>query len=670
MAKKAKAIDRGVKILDSELSRNLLLAILSLDALVIFAIQLTRSSTSESWDKAVYFSTVTLGGILFLAKLVSPKISKLKFSVASLLILIIGLVSIEKHGTQTTRGVDVSHLLWLGFGPWVALLALILVPYVKSIYAWDDLGNKSKFSIKALATIAAIFVIPALWQGGSSIIDRDSSEYVLNETLSVAAGHFPYVDFIPQYGSLYAWLLAPFSHFLNADQLVTLSFYLMSTGTIIALSLGVFLVHKALGKRSLSLAILLTIPFASLAQFPGRKVFSGTIFSLFSQLPIRLLPGLFLGYLVTIALCGGRTPKTQLRIKLAISFIAGLNLWINQDFALLAGVISLALLLFYEKSLRLGLFYISSFLVGLAIYPAIMFTQGLKVNFHFIGFFVLQYKNGFMAEPIITPGPVLVILPIIIALVGASFFVLFREKFSGTTIQDEQRPALIISAYFSTWTLLGFAYYLNRSYASGQMQILFLPLAIGSASFFAYLNPRDGSAIVWRGIDFFKKATWAKSRIFPNINNIVVALVMALPLATIIAFPSPAIEVNRLTSASPDHVWPKLGIEKLIHDSSIVLKYAEQENLKIAFYGASGNYVELRTGIASANILNSPWDMPITQTALNTGCQRLFEVNPDLLLLGDEGPALFKFQNQTLCSKYAFFAIPGVDSMRVARKVN
>ena len=670
MAKKIKISSKVIKFSDIDLSRNLFLSIITINALIVFALQLIRTSTSENWDKAVILTAVSFGALIFFARLFSPKILPNRLSLLSLVVLVIGILSIEKHGTQTTRGVDVSDLLWLGFGPWVAFVALFLVPFVASIYSWDNLGKKLKLSINVLAIAITVFVIPAIWQGGASIIDRDSSEYVLNETLSVSAGHFPYVDFIPQYGTMYAWILAPFSGLLTADQLVTLSFYLMSFGTIIAIGLGVFLAHRALGKRSVALAVLLTIPFTSLAQFPDREVYSGTIFSLFSQLPIRLLPGLFLGYLVTVALCGGKSLQAQMRLKIFISFIAGLNLWINQDFALLAGLVSLVFLIFYESKFKSVFFYIFSFLIGIAIYPALMLVAGFKVNFKFIGFFAVQYKDGFMAEPIITPGPVLIILPITVALVGASYFLVIRERFNRISLDDQQRLAVLTSAFFSTWSLLGFAYYLNRSYASGQMQILFLPLAIASASLFAYLNPRDGSTVNWKGIEFFKIASWSKSKVFPNLSNIVVGLVMALPLATIVAFPNPNIEIDRLTSSSPNHVWPKPGIEKLIQDSAIVLKYAEQNNLKVAFFGASGNYVELRTGVPSANILNSPWDMPVTQTTLDTGCQRLLDVNADLLLVGEEGPSLFRFQNQTLCAKYAFVSIPELSPARAARKIN
>ncbi|NCX25353.1 MAG: hypothetical protein EBX13_06250, partial [Proteobacteria bacterium] len=84
-------------------------------------------------------------------------------------------------------------------------------------------------------------------------------------------------------------------------------------------------------------------------------------------------------------------------------------------------------------------------MIGIGIYPALMLIAGFKVNFKFIGFFAVQYKDGFMAEPIITPGPVLIILPITVALVGASYFLVIRERFNRITLDDQQRLAVLTS---------------------------------------------------------------------------------------------------------------------------------------------------------------------------------------------------------------------------------
>jgi hypothetical protein len=67
--------------------------------------------------------------------------------------------------------------------------------------------------------------------------------------------------------------------------------------------------------------------------------------------------------------------------------------------------------------------------------------------------------------------------------------------------------------------------------------------------------------------------------------------------------------------------------------------------------------VETETGISSAMILNSPWDLVISQKAVNISCDRLNSLNPDILVLSAESKNLFTFKgpdnnNNTLCSTY------------------
>jgi hypothetical protein len=165
--------------------------------------------------------------------------------------------------------------------------------------------------------------------------------------LTIAAGHFPYVDFIPQYGTLYAWLIAPLKGYLDVDSLVTVSLYMMSIGALVAIAIGVWISYQAMNRRSLGLAILLVVPLTSIAQFPNRDVYSGTIYALLSQLPLRILPGMLLGLFLFKTII-----KNQSEIstsKIVLSFFAGLTIWINQDFAILSGLITIFFLIFYIK---------------------------------------------------------------------------------------------------------------------------------------------------------------------------------------------------------------------------------------------------------------------------------------------------------------------------------
>ena len=69
------------------------------------------------------------------------------------------------------------------------------------------------------------------------------------------------------------------------------------------------------------------------------------------------------------------------------------------------------------------------------------------------------------------------------------------------------------------------------------------------------------------------------------------------------------------------------------------------------------------------NILNSPWDIPVTQTTIKTGCEAIFAYDPEILLIGVEGHALFKFKDNTLCDAYQYIAVPGFPDGTFAQKI-
>jgi hypothetical protein len=139
----------------------------------------------------------------------------LMLNFTSLIILFYGIYKIEYH--NKINGVDINKILWFGFGPQLFILVIALIPIIFKIFTWDSLPKLYKITLRSVAVIASILTIFAVWQGGSSLMEPDSPEYVVNELLAIPSGNIPYVDFIPQYGILFTILLSPFSHLLSPN---------------------------------------------------------------------------------------------------------------------------------------------------------------------------------------------------------------------------------------------------------------------------------------------------------------------------------------------------------------------------------------------------------------------------------------------------------------------
>ena len=615
--------------------------------LFILSIQLLRSGDkSESWDKGAFALSAILG-LVFMLRFLQKRFSSgsnVILSICASSIFVLGILGVERH--DRINGVDLSPILWLGFGPGVLIALAALIPSIFSIYRWEGLPRWIRYSLSALAGLITMGLIPAAWQGGASIIDTYHSEYVINENLAVSAGHLPYVDFIPQYCTLFSWLIAPFKSMLTPDGLVTLSLYLMSTAAIAAVLIGVYLVYKGTNKRSLTLSILLVIPFTSIAQFPGRDVFSGTIYSLLSQLPIRLLPTLLISLLLISMLS---KKKDHMAILSMIGLFSGFSIWLNQDFAFIGGFLALSFLFVFQNSMKSKLTALGSYGLGFSLYPVLMRAFGEQVNLSFVGFFVTQYQNGLMAEPIITPGPVLIILPLIATVAAISTGLLLRERFSTYQIPDHLRIAVLTASFFSLWSAAGFAYYLNRSYASGQMQILFLPLSVALANFIYFILELDGDS-KWSARSFFKAETWRKTRLKNSLVSLTLAIAMALPLASTVAFPQPNIELKRLTQGVPGHTWPKK--EHAQFRTEVNKMVSSEEDMY--YFGTSGNYYELSLGLRSLNVFNSPFDLTISELIVEQACFKIRDSGATQIILNDEGIAIAQaFSEKSLCGVYS-----------------
>lgn len=631
---------------------------------LIFAIQLVRGSNSESWDRLIYLSSILLAVIITISR--AKLFSNTALMALGAVSLAIGVIGVEKHGTETTSGVDVSNMLWLGFG-WVVFLALLFTTF---LYLKFYFREEWPIWLRTLGVLAFLYstslALLAAWQTTSSIIDNYHSEYVINEALAVPAGHIPYVDFIPQYGLLFSFLLKPFSKHLNPDELVNALYFMCYGSILITLFIAILLVRSNLSKKSWIVATLWVVPFTCLAHLPNRQGYSGTIFSLISQIPVRIFPGMIIAILTISALARLNTfsrKKSNLQIAF-VSFLSGLGFWINQDFVLLSGLICVAMIIFFSKNLKLSFVSLAGYIFGVLTYPLFVQLSGNTVQFKYVGFFAVQYGGAFMAEEIITPGPVLIVLPVIVSLAAYAFSIYIKTAKLEKTLSSEDYRRTLTITFFSVWCVGGFLYYLNRSYASGQMQILFLPLSIALASF-AHLS-------FWK--EYFLKTSLTRESNQKRVNYKVIfpvisAMLFALPFATVVASSDPRIEWKRISTSPEGHTWPKENSKEAISIWGELQKDSSIRMSEVAYFGASGNYVELMTGVTSINILNSPFDIPVTPVTIQTGCDAIFKYNPEYLIVGIEGRSLFRFENNTLCNRYQFVNYGNLPLGTVAKRI-
>jgi hypothetical protein len=636
----------------------------------IVIIQLSRGSAqSEGPDKAIYILSILVAGIFLIAGLTKGSFARGKFfyGISAIALIGIGIIGVEQH--DPINGVILSNRLWLGFGPFVLILTVLFATIIFKVLEWTSLSKIWKSIISVILFLNLVFVVPSFWQNSKTVIDADHSEYVINEILSPLNGKWPYSDFIPQYQTFYGFLFKPFSGSMNSEQVSNLIMIFLTILSFAAIIIGVFLAWLAIDKKSVILALGLVVPFTSLTQFPTREGYHGSIAALLSGLPIRVFPGLAL-LLALILILSKFKSRIDLKRYIALAILgvfAGLVAWQSQDFGIAAVITAFIVITLAGSTKLLDLNSLGTFALGFVpgfmIYPIVASISGYPINFNYFLFFARQFGSGFGAERIRTPGPVLLILPLIVLLVVIHGIYLYKSKTNSSPKQDYFVNSLI-GFSLSLWSFAGFTYYLNRSYASGQMQILFLTLSISLAALVGIFL-KSPEIVVAKGLIFSKENRKNKNFIW----LLPFALIFSLPFATLILTPNPKIELTRIDEGSTTPRWPKATIIASVSDAKIAAKYAKENNLTIGFFGASAAYVEKETGVQSLSILNSPFDLGMSQQTVEVSCRYINKINPDVIVASVEGASLFQFEGKTLCNTYIQKDITGVRSGHFAVRV-
>jgi hypothetical protein len=641
-------------------------------SMVILAIQILRNGNkSENWDKTIFLLSILIGLISYL-RIFIFKTQTFIFDSFSFIFAITGVLlgvgGIEKH--DPINGVVLSNRLWLGFGPYSLIILLVMSFMVWQIWGWNQLPKLTRMASSSIALLIVVFSGISFWQDAKSLIDPDHSEYVLNEVMAIKAGNWPYESFIPQYQTAYSFLIAPFNQ-LSVAPTVQSVLVLMFLVSMIAIIVGVLLVKISLPTKSFTPAILIVVPLTALTQFPNREGLMGSIASLLSGLPIRIFPGVaFLALAYWAITLNPLRHKLRNSLFVVTGLIAGWVIWNSQDFGIAACVSIIALIVIlpknsgFNKLKTFGMLLIG-FIPGFFTINILYKLFGHEVNYDYFAFFARQFGSGFGAENMRTPGPLLVILPLLISLIASHFKVLQYSFNNSNVINEKLYANSVLGLLFAFWSIIGFSYYLNRSYASGQMQILFLPTSIS-------LGALIGSILLMRSTELRtideihgKNLLKKSSRHF-----ITLTLVVTLPLSAVILSPNPRIEINRIVESEGAPRQLKPSIVNSITDSKSGLEFVRLNGGTVAFFGASSNYVSAETGIKSASIFNSPYDMAMSNETIRVACGYIEKIKSDYLVLSDEGAALFQFKDKTLCETYEFVENPTIRVGRFAKRIS
>lgn len=633
----------------------------------------------ESWDRLFYAGCLVLAATIVLLSLAGDRVAfRLRAAVtgwpqrlaAAIAILGFGVgVAAYEHHSSMPLQTSLTH--WVGFGPLVFVGALLMSgPIWRLLIRLLESGPGRRMWVVTIAVICTLY-IPSLVQTSSSVLDMFHTQYVVSDALSIAAGSVPYVDFIPQYQSLTPLLFAPFRGILSADELANLVIVTFSLFGVTAVALGVYLAARAIAPRLdgrvVFVALLLVVPLACVTTLP-RFTLQGSIAAFLSALPGRVFFGMILALLTIELVMRSPSGKTYRRRVLATGWIAGLVAWNSQDFGLAAAVVASAMVatrptLELRERVEQSAIWFAGVSSGLLAYLVGITLAGKKVDAATIGYFQRAAADGGFSEPIQVPGPVYVVIPLVLSLSALAWRMWLSHRESAA-VEPQLDRTVATAAYFASWCGLGLPYYINFSFASGQLQILLLPLSVALASF-------TGLVLAQRNRDQALEVSLSWPRLRPGLRRGLTAatlssLVVALPLACIVQVPDPR-ELYRLVGSVERHVWPGPDLMELERAVPLALSVAESSGGGIAYFGEAPNYIRLKYGIEPALRIDNPFEMTALPSVAREGCSWLDSLGVRFLLVGSWGRANFEHDpNGRLCGRYAFVEVPGLPPTTLA----
>jgi hypothetical protein len=572
---------------------------------------ISNNDVTGSLNKPMYIGILVLGFAITALFLHSQHSTWLDTALAVLASggLIWGILTIER--------LWLIGPFWNGFGESVAIGVLVLLlvlgttlhPPTLSILRSRTLLRWLWLGLGLIVVICSVCDLLSLIRtlDFMPIVSNNVNE--VNDVLGPIVGNAPDSTYIPQYTALYGWLFVPVGHLLSPHALVGSIAIFFSLLDIACVLLAVWITRRALGTRGFLLAIAFVVPITSVTSSAGEI---SSIASLFQELPIRLVSGFIIAALGLNDLVLLYRGTLRIKYVLLLGVVCGVVAWNSQDFGLAAaGVYGLMILLGATRGVRwraLGV-WCAGFIIGAASYPLFLLAIGSPLNLSFVGAFVALFASGYGSVPIQVPGPVLIVMPIVVCSVATGWALLLtrhRESAHADPLLDR---ATVTLAFVGTWVAICMVYYVNRAFAAGQLQSLLLPCGVCIGALYSILVHSDGfAALTQRGRN---GSLWTVLSI--KVAMIPAGIFISLCFASALLTPNPIVAVSDVVNPPPTSSYLDFGIPQLIAEVRLAQRYTSERPGGLTYLGESFNYVWLATHVHSNALFFPEMSPKLTQ---------------------------------------------------------
>lgn len=602
------------------------------------ALHLVARSDPKAWDRAAFVVSIGVAAVVTIGAVRRPPP---RWNPLVCLAAAVGLLT----GAAWVERPELTTHFWEGFGIAVALVALTIALVVGPVDARVRRSPLLASSLAAVALALAASDAVSLVRDLGDFANAYNNDFVLNEVLAPAAGRVPDATFVPQYTTLYGWIVFPFRHLLSATALANLATILLSCLGIAALVLGAIIARRTVPGRSLWLAVGATVPLAVVTAHHGEL--SSSIGSLLQELPVRMFPALLYVLFAVRSLVALLRQSVRRTSLVVLGVAAGVIAWNSQDFGVALALAYGIVLQFAGRGVarrRATRLWLTGLVSGLALYPFLAFATGHALKVSYLGVAPRSFAGGFGSLPMQIPGPVMLVFPVLLASACMGLSRLWIGPETLARRPSHQQDALVTLALVGVWSVGCFPYYLNLSSASGQLQTFLLPFGICAVALFGLSRPPPSGGTAPRLLRRAGGVLWRLPIVIP----------VAVGLAAVLQTPSPSAAIDQLA-----HPPAAVGFLTTLYDGEVsrAERYVHTHGGgTLGYFGPNANFLRLLVGVKPRILYDDPADFALSRTARRLGCQFMRRHPTTWLVLG---PLSDQYVGADVCGIYRPEQLPG-----------
>jgi hypothetical protein len=501
------------------------------------------------------------------------------------------------------------------------------------------------------------------------LIDTLHSSYIFDELLALKVGNVPYDNFIPQYQTIYTF----FGHLipnLELNKLINTFLYMFYFFYILIAFIFIYIIRGSSEQYTYINSSILFLPFLLVAPiFYNRIGSGGTIPSLLSNYPIRLFPYIliFLILMKGYSFNNQEILITNRKYFLFAFYLSGLNIVNNFEFGLvtIVSLISLVSLIDFVKFNKINIqnliYSLLSIFTGFLTIWALYSLSGNMFNIKYLGYFTFNFvSSNALGVKIDIPGPSLFLVPLIFTIFITHIRILINTDKKVSNYALVQRNSFI-GLGFGLFSIMGLPYYINTSYAAGQLQFFLILVSFNFSLLFGSLT----------SIENFRYK-FQNSKL--NLNKWTLLLTASIFITSSLISASPTREFQRITNNTYGQSWPDNGLSQVL-DEVLIIQSLNSEKTSYGFLGSYSRIVSYETGLYPLAIVSGVENIRrssnyIFQNDLyQKTCSLIISKNLDMIIIDLTAYEAFDLvKGDKLCGTYSFQNNPNLEATLIYEK--